>query len=149
MSLVQNKKVFLKYEILEKYEAGIELLGFEVKTLKSGRGSLDGAYVIIRGGEAYLINSEIPPYQMFNTPKGYDPRQNRRLLLTKKEIAELADYADGRGLTLVPISVYNKGRKIKVEVGVARGLKKYDKRELLKKRESQRDVDRTLKERSY
>lgn len=135
----------MKYEILEKYEAGIELLGFEVKTLKQGRGSLDGAYVIIRGGEAYLINVEIPPYQMANTPKSYDSRQNRRLLLTKKEIAELADYTDGRGLTLVPLSMYNKGKKIKVEIGVARGLKKYDKREILKKRESQRDIDRALK----
>ena len=145
MSLIRNKKVTLKYEILEKYEAGIELLGHEVKTIKAGRGSLDGAYVIVRGGEAYLINVEIPPYQMANTPKSYDPRQNRRLLLTKKEIAELADYTDNRGLTLVPISMYNKGKKIKVEVGVARGLKKYDKREILKKRESQRDIDRALK----
>ena len=149
MSLIRNKKVTLKYEILEKYEAGIELLGHEVKTLKAGRGSLDGAYVIVRGGEAYLINVEIPPYQMANTPKSYDSRQNRRLLLTKKEIAELVDYTDSSGLTLVPLSMYNKGKKIKVEVGVARGLKKYDKREILKKRESQRDVDRTLKERSY
>ena len=149
MSLIRNKKVTLKYEILEKYEAGVELLGYEVKALKAGRGSLDGAYVIVRGGEAYLINVEIPPYQMANTPKSYDQRQNRRLLLTKKEIAEMADYTDNRGLTLVPLSMYNKGRKIKVEVGVARGLKKYDKREILKKRESQRDVDRTLKERSH
>lgn len=145
MALIQNKKVFLKYEILEKYEAGIELLGFEVKTLRQGRGSLDGAYVIIRGGEAYLINSEIPPYQVLNTPKGYDPRRNRRLLLTSKEILTLANYADAKGLTLVPISMYNKGRKIKVEIGIARGLKKYDKRELLKKRESERDIDRALK----
>lgn len=145
MSLIRNKKVTLKYEILEKYEAGIELLGHEVKTIKSGRGSLDGAYVIVRGGEAYLINVEIPPYQMANTPKSYDARQNRRLLLTKKEIAELADYTDSRGLTLVPLSMYNKGKKIKVEIGVARGLKKYDKREILKKRESQRDIDRALK----
>lgn len=145
MSLIRNKKVTLKYEILEKYEAGIELLGHEVKTIKSGRGSLDGAYVIVRGGEAYLINVEIPPYQMANTPKSYDARQNRRLLLTKKEIAELANYTDNRGLTLVPLSMYNKGKKIKVEIGVARGLKKYDKREILKKRETQRDIDRALK----
>ncbi|MEK7066056.1 MAG: SsrA-binding protein, partial [Patescibacteria group bacterium] len=98
-----------------------------------------------RGGEAYIINVEIPPYQMANTPKSYDARQNRRLLLTKKEIAELANYTDNRGLTLVPLSMYNKGKKIKVEIGVARGLKKYDKREILKKRETQRDIDRALK----
>ena len=146
MSLVDNKKVGLKYEIIEKYEAGIELLGLEVKSLWNGGGSLDGSYVIMRGGEAYLINANIPPYQVGNTPKDYDPRRNRRLLLTKKEIRELAAIVDQRGLTVVPLSLYNKGRKIKVAIGVGRGLKKYDKRDILKKRDSQREIERTLKE---
>ena len=145
MSLVDNRKIGLKYEILEKYEAGIELFGFEVKVVKGGSGSLDGAYVIIRGGEAYLINSNIPPYQVGNTPLGYDPRRNRRLLMTKKEIGELATATDHKGLTIVPLSMYNKGRKVKIAIGIGRGLKKYDKRDILKKRASQRDIERTLK----
>ncbi len=145
MALVDNKKIGLKYEILEKYESGIELLGFEVKALRAGFGSLDGAYVIIRGGEAFLINSNIPPYQVGNTPKDYDPRHNRKLLLTQKEISELEAMTDKRGLTIVPLMLYNKNRKIKVSIGVGRGLKKYDKREILKKRQSQRDIERTLK----
>ena len=145
MALIDNKKVYLKYEIIEKYEAGIELFGYEVKSVKNSAGSLDGSYVIIRGGEAYLINANITPYQVGNTPKDYDPRRNRRLLLTKKEIQEIATIVDRRGLTIVPLALYNKNRKIKIEIGVGRGLKKYDKREILKKRDSQRDIERTLK----
>src|SRR3989338_5687350 len=145
MSLLENKKVYLKYEIIEKHEAGIELLGFEVKSVRSGSGSLDCSYVIIRGGEAYLINANIPPYQANNTPKEYNSRRNRRLLLTKKEIGEFVTTTDRKGLTIVPLSLYNKGRKIKVAVGVGRGLKKYDKRERLKKRDTEREMDRILK----
>ncbi len=145
MSLINNRKVYLKYEIIEKYEAGIELLGFEVKSIKNSSGSLDGAYVIFRGGEAYLINANISAYQVNNTPKDYDPRRNRRLLLTKKQIRELSSFIEQRGLTIVPLSLYNKVRKIKIEIGVGRGLKKYDKRDVLKKRASQRDIERTLK----
>ncbi len=86
----ENRKARFDYEILEKYEAGIELLGTEVKSVRGGRMSLDGAFVIIRGGEAYLIHSNIPAYQLKNAPKDYDPLRNRRMLMTKKEIAELS-----------------------------------------------------------
>ena len=143
--LIQNKKAHFDYEILEKFTAGIELLGFEVKALRGKMGSLEGSYVTIRGGEAYLIGSSIPPFQPNNTPKDYDPRRNRRLLLTTKEIASLAGTENKKGLTIVPISVYNAGRKIKVEIGVARGKKKFDKRETIKKRETDREIRRTLK----
>lgn len=145
--LVDNSKIHFNYEVLEKYEAGIELLGFEVKSLKSKRGSLDGAYVIIRGGEAYVMNLFIPPYQEHNTPKGYEPRRNRRLLLTKKDIRALADMEASRGLTIVPISIYNKSNLIKVSVAVVRGKKKYDKRETTKKRETDRAVRREFSDR--
>lgn len=145
--LVDNSKIHFNYEILEKYEAGIELLGFEVKSLKSKRGSLDGAYVIIRGGEAYVMNLFIPPYQENNTPKGYEPRRNRRLLLTKKDIRTLADMEESKGLTVVPISIYNKSNLIKVSVAVVRGKKKYDKRETTKKRETDRAVRREFVDR--
>ena len=109
--------------------------------------SLDGAFVIIRGGEAYLINAHIPPYQVNNTPKDYDPLRNRRLLLTKKEIAELAATETNRSLTIVPLSVYNKNKKIKLEIALAKGKKKADKRESIKKRETERELRRDYKER--
>jgi len=145
MSFIVNKKIRLDYEILEKLEAGIELYGFEVKAVKNKEGSLAGSYVIVRGGEVYLTNMNIPPYQPKNTPENYDPVRPRKLLLTKKEIRSLASSEAKAGLTIVPISVYNKGRKIKVEVAVVRGKKKYDKREALKKRDSDREIRRSLK----
>ncbi len=141
----ENRKVRFDYEILEKFEVGIELLGTEVKSVRGGRMSLEGAFVIVRGGEAYIINSNIPPYQVANAPKDYDPLRNRKLLLTKKEITELAGNEKNKSLTIVPISVYNKNRKIKVEIALVKGKKKHDKRETTKKRETDREIRRTLK----
>lgn len=143
----ENRKVRFDYEILEKFEVGIELLGTEVKSVRGGRMSLEGAFVIVRGGEAYIINSNIPPYQVANAPKDYDPLRNRKLLLTKKEITELAGNEKNKSLTIVPISVYNKGSKIKVEIALVKGKKKHDKRETTKKRETDREIRRTIKER--
>ncbi|OGI60704.1 SsrA-binding protein [Candidatus Nomurabacteria bacterium RIFCSPHIGHO2_01_FULL_37_25] len=143
----ENRKVYFNYEILEKYEAGIELLGVEVKSIRGGKMSLEGAFVTVRGGETYLINSNIPPYQVKNTPKDYDPLRNRKLLLTKKEIFELAGSEKNKSLTIVPISVYNKNRKIKIEIALVKGKKKYDKRETLKKRDTLREIRREYKER--
>lgn len=141
----ENRKARFNYEILEKYEAGIELLGTEVKSVRGGRMSLEGAFVIVQGGEAFLINASIPPYQMNNTGKEYDPLRNRRLLLTKKEIATLAGTEKNKSLTIVPISVYNKGRKIKMEIAVGKGKKKSDKRESIKKRETEKELRREYK----
>lgn len=141
----ENRKARFDYEILEKYEAGIELLGLEVKSVRSGRMSLEGAFVIVRGGEAFLINANVPPYQVNNTPKDYDPLRNRKLLLTKKELRELAGSEKNKSLTIVPISVYNKNRKIKLEVALVKGKKKHDKRDSIQKREIDRDIRRTLK----
>jgi SsrA-binding protein len=141
----ENRKARFNYEFLEKYETGIELLGTEVKSVRGGQMSLEGAFVIVRGGEAFLINANIPPYQVKNAPKDYDPLRNRKLLLTKKEINELAGSEKNKSLTIVPISVYNKGRKIKVEIALVKGKKKFDKRETLKKRDTDREIRRTLK----
>ncbi len=146
-TFVQNKKANFNYEITEKLNAGIELLGFEVKSLRSSQGSLEGAYVTVRGAEAFLIGMQIPPFQNFNTPKEYDPLRNRKLLLTKKEITQLGEIEKKKGLTIVPISVYSIGRKIKVELGIARGKKSFDKRETIKKRDSDRDIRRAIKDR--
>lgn len=141
----ENRKAYFNYEILEKITAGIELLGFEVKAIKGGRMSLDGSYAVIRGNEAFLIGSAVTPLQPKNTPGDYDERRNRKLLLTKKEIKHLGESENQNGLTIVALSVYNIGRKIKVELGLAKGKKKSDKRESIKKRESDREIRRTLK----
>jgi SsrA-binding protein len=143
----ENRKARFDYEILEKYETGIELLGTEVKSVRGGQMSLEGAFVIVRGGEAFLINANIPPFQPKNVPTDYDPLRNRTLLLTKKEIAELAGSEKNKSLTIVPISVYNKGRKIKVNIALVKGKKKRDKRETIKKRETDREIRREIKER--
>jgi SsrA-binding protein len=142
MSLIENKKIHFDYEILEKFEAGIELVGTEVKSLRNGMGSIVGAYVIIRGGEAYASGMDIPAYQEKNAPAGYDPKRLRRLLLSKAEIARLAALEAKKGLTIVPISIYNKGPKIKAEIVIVRGKKGPDKRQREKKRDTDREIRR-------
>src|SRR3989344_3486551 len=97
----QNKKAYFDYEILETYEAGLELFGFEVKALRAGKISLAGSHVVIRGGEAYLVNADIPPYQPNNTPRDYDSKRTRRLLLKKEEVSELLGKTEKTGLTIV------------------------------------------------
>jgi len=145
--LIFNKKAGFNYEISDTLTAGIELFGFEVKSLRKNQGSLDGSYVVVRGGEAFLVGAQIPPFQQNNTPKEYMERRERRLLLTKKEIDLLMGQKSKAGLTAVPISVYNLGRKIKVKIGLARNKKKFDKREIIKKREVNRDISREFKDR--
>jgi len=144
--LLKNKKATFNYEILETFRAGIELFGYEVKSLRAGRGKLEGAHVIVRGGEAYLVGASIQPYQPGNTPKDYEPERPRRLLLTKKELNELIGIEATKGLTLIPLSCYNNSRLIKVEIASVRGKKEYDKREDIKKRESDREMGRVLKQ---
>lgn len=146
-SLIYNKKIKLDYEILESFEAGIELLGIEVKSLRKNQGSLLGAHITVRGGEAFIIAMDIPPYQIKNTSESYESKRNRRILLTKSEIQKLAALETKKGLTIVPISVYSKGKKIKVEIAIVKGKKKYDKREDIKKREVNRDIRREFSDR--
>ncbi len=145
--LIENKKVYINYEILESFEAGIELMGLEVKSIRKRQGSLLGSHITIRGGEAFLISAEIPPYQEKNTPKEYDSKRHRRLLLASAEIYKLASFEAKKGLTIAPISMYNKGDKIKVEIAIVRGKKKYDKRETLKKRDTERELRREFRDR--
>ncbi|MBA3733219.1 SsrA-binding protein SmpB [Patescibacteria group bacterium] len=147
MSLITNRKAHFNYEITDTYAAGIELFGYEVKSLKGSHGSIEGAHVTIRGNEAYIVGMFIPPYQTGNTPKDYDPYRNRRLLLKKAEILDLSTIEGTKGLTIVPLSVYNKGTKVKLDIATAKGKKKFDKRETLKKRDSVRDVARDFKDR--
>ncbi len=142
---IENKKAHFNYIIEDTYEAGIELQGHEVKSIKNGQGNINSSFCIVRGGEAYIVGMHIPPYQVNNTDPGYDPDRTRRLLLSKKEIKKLADKDDIKGLTLVPLSLYSKGPYIKVSIAIARGKKTFDKRETIKKRETDIEIRREYK----
>lgn len=145
MNLLENKKAYLRYSVLETFQAGMELTGGETKALRSKLGSLDGSRVLVRGGEAYLVGVTIPPYQPANTAETYDAERSRRLLLSKKEIAEVAEAEERKGLTIVPLEVYNAGKFIKVRIAIVRGKGKADKREDLKKKDADRERARALK----
>ncbi len=145
MTLVENKKAFLKYAPLEHFAAGIELTGSEVKALRLKLGSLEGSRVVVRGGEAFIVGMTIPAYQPLNTPKEYDPEKPRRLLLKKPEIAQLADAESKKGLTIVPLEMYTNKRNIKAHIAIVRGKGKADRREDLKKRDAEREAARVLK----
>lgn len=144
---LQNKKARFNYEILEEFEAGISLHGFEVKSVRQKLGKLEGSHITVRGGEAFLLGASIPAFQPANAPKDYEPTRHRRLLLTQKELSKLAGLESKKGLTIVPLSMYNKRRNIKVEIAVVRGKKKHDKRETLKRRDTEREINRAMKER--
>ena len=139
-----NSKALFDYEILERFTAGIELLGMEVKSVRKGKMNLRGAFVALRGREAYLLGADIPAYQPKNAPIDYDPLRPRRLLLSKAELWTLKDAETVKGLTIVPLSVYNKGRFLKLDIAIARGKKKFDKRQAIKKRDVERDLKRSL-----
>jgi SsrA-binding protein len=141
----RNKKAYFNYEILERFEAGISLNGQEVKSIKSGRINLAGSYVVIRGGEAYLLGANVPPYQPKNAPADYDPERSRKLLLKKSEINYLIGKTKQKGLTTVPLRVYNIRGKIKLEFALVRGKRKVDKREAIKKRETDREIRRVFR----
>ncbi len=142
---IQNRKAHFNFDVLETFEAGLVLEGFEAKSIRVGRGKLEGSHVIVRGGEAFLVGSSITAYQPANTPKSYEPDRARKLLLSKKQLLHIEQQTEKAGLTAIPLKLYNKGSKIKLEIALARGKKKHDKRESLKARDSKRDIERTLK----
>jgi SsrA-binding protein len=144
--LSTNKKAFFDYEIIESLEAGIVLLGTEVKSAKEGKINLKDSFVKIMNGEAYLLNCHISPYSHGNIAN-HDPTRTRKLLLHKRELNKLIGKSKERGLTLVPLKMYLKGNKIKVEIALAKGKKIYDKRESIKKKDMTREIKRELKNR--
>ncbi len=144
-TLVVNRQARFNYEILEKFEAGISLVGTEVKSIREGKGNIKEAYADIRGGEAWLIGAHISPYSHGNITN-HDPLRDRKLLLNAREIGRLQGKVMEKGLTLVPLRLYLKGRLIKLELGVARGKKLVDKREDIKKRDQEREIQRAMKE---
>jgi SsrA-binding protein len=145
MSYANNKRAHFDFEILETLEAGLVLLGTEVKSVRTGRAKLDGGYIVVRGGEAYLVGVSIPAWQPANANKSYDPERPRKLLLKEKELTKVTQSTDKQGLTAVALSLYNSGRNIKLSFGIAKGKKKADKRETLKARDVKREIERTLK----
>jgi SsrA-binding protein len=136
-----NKKATFEYEILERLEAGVNLTGAEVKSIKGGHAQLTGAFVRIIGSEAYLVNAQIFPY-IYARPEGYDPKRTRKLLLHKAELIRLKSKLEGANLTLIPLSWYTKGPLVKLEVGLARGKKQYEKREVKRKEDQRRELER-------
>ncbi|MGA1861721.1 SsrA-binding protein SmpB [Deferribacter thermophilus] len=142
--LATNKKAYHDYEIIEKYEAGIVLKGTEVKSAKNGRINLRDSFIRINNGEAFLLNCHISPYEQGNI-MNHDPTRTRKLLLHKREISRLAGKVQEKGLTLVPLKVYLKNNLVKVEIALAKGKKLHDKRESIKKKDLDREISRTLK----
>ena len=140
----ENKKTAYDYEVLEKYQAGLVLIGQEVKSIRSGLAHLAGSYIVIRDGQAELIGVKIPPYQPKNAPESYNPEQSRKLLLNKKELQYLAGKAHERGFSLIPLKIYDSHGRIKLEFGLAKGKKKFNKKEKIKKRDVERNTRREL-----
>lgn len=141
-----NKKARFEYEILEKYEAGLVLSGQEVKSIRTGNARLQGAFVTVHDNTVYLTNANIPRYKYGYGTEDYDPDQSRKLLLKQKEIDYLRGKSQEKGLTIVPLSIYTKGRRLKIEIAVARGKKLHDKRRTMKERDSVREVRRAFKD---
>lgn len=142
-NLAQNDRARYDYEILDKYEAGLVLTGQEVKSVKFGGLKLKGSHVIFRGKEAWLLNGHISKYAKAGPMPEYDPERSRKLLLRNSELTKLRKKLEVKGLTIIPIRGYLKGGRIKIEIGLARGKKEFEKRESIKKR----DIDRELKSR--
>ncbi|NPV85045.1 MAG: SsrA-binding protein SmpB [Anaerolineae bacterium] len=139
--IATNRKAHFEYFLLEKYEAGIALKGSEIKSLRNGQISLAESYVDITGNEAWLVNAHIAPYESANR-FNHDPKRNRRLLLHRREIRELWDAVRQKGVTVVPVQVYLRNGKAKVEIAVAKGKKLYDKRAVIAKRDMEREAER-------
>ncbi len=144
-NFAENKKAKFDYEILDEYEGGLELFGHEAKSIRTKGADISNAHIVVRGGEVYLVGASIPHYQKTAQLEKYDPERIRRVLVNKKEIIELKNEEAKKGLTVVPISLYNKGRLIKLRFAVVKGKKKFDKREKIKERDTKRDMERTLK----
>ncbi|OGV89607.1 SsrA-binding protein [Microgenomates group bacterium RBG_19FT_COMBO_39_10] len=142
---VVNRRARYDYSLLEKFEVGIALTGPEVKSVKASKLSLNEGFVKMIGGEAWLLNAYINPYPYADN-RDYDPKRNRKLLLHKNELLKLSQQTKEKNLTIVPVSCYTKGRKIKLEIALARGKKKYDKREVKKRQAIEREIEQTLKD---
>ena len=146
--LVQNRKAFHDYEILDTFEAGIVLFGTEVKSLKGHHGSLQDAFITVKKKELWLIHSFIPPYSHGGIAFNHEERRERKLLMHKREIEKIQRQLEQKGLTVIPLAFYVKNGRIKVKVALAQGRKSYDKRAKIKEKESKRQIEKIIKQRS-
>jgi SsrA-binding protein len=144
--IAENRKARHDYHLVERHEAGVELTGTEVKSLRRGQANLQRAYAELRGGEVWLVGAHIAPYEQ-GTYANHDPDRDRRLLLHRREIDSLGGKVRERGFTLVPTRLYWKNGRAKVEIALARGKEAHDKRRDIARRDAQRDIERALKER--
>lgn len=144
-TLVKNRRATHDYEIIDEIEAGLALLGTEVKSVRAGQMSLQGAFVTIKDDEAWLTNANIPPWQVANSPADYDETRPRKVLIKKSQLKALIGAKQAQGLTILPLSVYSKGPRIKLKIALARGKKKFDKKESKKSHDIKRDVERLLR----
>jgi SsrA-binding protein len=140
----ENKKGHFDYNVLENFEAGMVLFGQEVKSIKTGHINLSGSYITIRGAEPFLVGVKVPPYQPNNVGADYNENREKKLLLNKKEIDYLMGKSSQKGFSLIPLKIYEKHGRIKLEFGLAKGKKKFDKKEKIKKRDIERDINREL-----
>lgn len=140
-----NRKARHLYEILETYEAGLQLIGTEVKSIRAGKVNMQDGFALVRNGEAWLHNVHISPYQASGQYFNHDPRRTRKLLLHRREIDKLVGQTEQKGLTIVPLKMYLKNGLVKVVIGLARGKKLHDKRETLKRRQDEREMQRVVK----
>ncbi|MBW3671189.1 MAG: SsrA-binding protein SmpB [Acidobacteria bacterium] len=143
-AVATNRKAYHEYEILDKIEAGMVLQGTEVKSLRDGKANLKDSYVIFRGGEAFLLNTHISPYRHGNIAN-HDPERTRKLLLQRREIEKLAGSVTQKGLTVIPLKIYFRDGKAKVEIAVVRGKKLFDKRETERRKEAERETASAIK----
>ncbi|OGM92376.1 SsrA-binding protein [Candidatus Wolfebacteria bacterium RIFCSPHIGHO2_01_FULL_48_22] len=145
MEPIVNRKAYFDYEVVDTYEAGIVLLGHEVKAVRAGKVGIVGSYAKVYADEVWLVNATISPYQEKNTPADYDQKRARKLLLKQEEIKELIGKTKEKGYTLVPLKLYANRGRIKVELALCKSKKKYDKREVIKERETKRTLKRFIK----
>lgn len=143
--ITDNRQARFLYTILETYEAGIQLVGTEVKSLRAGKVNIKDGYVLVKNGEAWLINAHISPYQQSSQYFNHEPRRTRKLLLKKQEINKLIGQVERKGLTVVPLKMYFKNSWVKLVIGLAQGKKIHDKRQTIKERDNKREMARLMK----
>ena len=144
MSIVKNKKAYFEYHILEEYDAGVVLIGSEVKSIREGNVTFSDSFIYLKDGEAWLKNFKVARYKQNHPSTKHDENRDKKLLLTKKEISKIGKKLQDKGTTCIPLSVFVKKNKIKIKIGVGKGKKLWDKRQSIKERDIKRDLQRNL-----
>lgn len=144
MSIVNNRKAYYEYHVLVEYEAGIMLVGSEVKSIRMGNVTLSDSFIYLKNGEVWVKNLKVARYSQSHVSEPHDENRDKKLLLTKKEISKISRSLEDQGITCIPLSIFNKRNKLKIKIGVVKGKKLYDKRATIKERDLKRDLQRSL-----